>query len=169
MNNSFLIESWLPEHSHYPELSVLIARLEQEDWVAFKADWHLGDHMLVALSGNEVVGFLRYVIQEIGVEEDQQPFMLNGETLHEAKVIAFGVAPEHRRKGIGRALQERLIGESHAARLYQIRSHSSAQNTENHRLKLSLGYAIHPLVADRGKDGAYFILPLKTTSQEYSS
>lgn len=167
MNDSFSIEPWSADHPRYPELTALIARLEQEDWVAFKADWHLADHMLVALSSGEVVGFLRYVIQEIGVEEDQPPFTLNGETLREAKVIAFGVAPEHRRKGIGRALQERLIEEARSAGLYQIRSHSSAKNTENHRLKLSLGYAIHPLVASRGKDGAYFILPLRTTSQEH--
>ena len=155
------LEFWHPDHPRYPELAALIARLGQEDWVAFKADWHLADQMLVAISAGEVVGFLRYVIQEIGVEEDQPPFTLNGETLREAKVIAFGVAPEHRRKGIGRALQERLIEESRAAGLYQIRSHSSAQNTENHRLKLSLGYAIQPLVASRGKDGAYFVLPLR--------
>lgn len=162
------VEIWNPDYPRYPELTALIARLGQEDWVAFKADWHLADHMLVALSSGEVVGFLRYVIQEIGVEEDQPPFTHNGETLREAKVIAFGVAPEHRRKGIGRALQGRLIEESRAAGLHQIRSHSSAQNTENHRLKLSLGYAIHPLVTSRGKDGAYFVLPLKTTSQEHS-
>ena len=156
------LEFWHSGHPRTPELTALVARLGQEDWVAFKADWHLADHMLVALSTGEVVGFLRYVIQEIGVEEDQQPFTLNGEILREAKVIAFGVAPEHRRKGIGRALQERLIEEARAAGLYQIRSHSSAHNTENHRLKLSLGYAIHPLVTNRGKDGAYFVLPLRS-------
>ena len=167
MKNSFPIDSWSDDHPRYPELTALITRLGQEDWVAFKADWHLADHMLAALSGGEVVGFLRYVIQEIGVEEDQQPFTFNGETLREAKVIAFGVAPEHRRKGIGRALQERLIEKARAAGMYQIRSHSSAKNIENHRLKLSLGYAMHPLVASRGKDGAYFILPLRTTSQEH--
>lgn len=167
MNESFSIESWSADHPRYPKLTALIARLGQEDWVTFKADWHLADHMLVAISAGEVVGFLRYVIQEIGLEEDQPPYTLNGETLCEAKVIAFGVASEHRRKGIGRALQERLIEEARSAGLYQICSHSSAKNTENHRLKLSLGYAIHPLVASRGKDGAYFILPLSTTSQEH--
>lgn len=167
MNESFSIKSWSADHPRYPELTALIARLEQEDWVAFKADWHLADHMIVALSDGAVVGFLRYVIQEIGVEEDQPSFMLDGEPLREVKVIAFGVAPEHRRKGIGRALQERLIEESRTAGLYQIRSHSSANNVENHRLKISMGFTIHPLPVGKDKDGAYFILPLRITPQEH--
>lgn len=161
LENPYIIEAWLPDHPSCPELTALIARLGQEDWVAYKADWHLADHMIVALSAGEVVGFLRYVVQEIGVEEDQPPFTLDSETLREAKVIAFGVTPEHRRQGIGRAMQERLIADSRAAGLYQIRSYSSETHPENHRLKIAMGFAIHPLVAGRGKDGAYFILPLR--------
>lgn len=155
-----LVEMWTPTRSEWPELMALVAELDQTDWVAFHADWHLSWHMLVAHLSNKPVGFLYYVTQAIGVEEDQPAVIYQGEPLTEGKVIAFGVAPAHRRKGVGRLLQIRLIAECQRQSCYQIRSHSGAANVENHQLKLSLGFAIHPLVPDQGKDGAYFILPL---------
>jgi GNAT superfamily N-acetyltransferase len=161
MEIEITIEEWLSLNLRIDEAIALVEQLGQSDWVAFSAEWHLSSHMLVALSNNRVVGFLRYVVQEIGVEEDQAPFCLNSETLREAKVIAFGVVPEWRRKGIGRALQNRLISDSKSKGLYQIRSHSSEKNTENHYLKASLGFGIQPLPVGQGKEGYYFILPLK--------
>lgn len=159
--NIFRIEEWQPNQPLYGQLNTLIDQLNQRSWVAFVADWHLSSHMLVARKEDRLVGFLRYVIQYIGVEEDQPPFTLHQEILREAKVIAFGVPIEERRQGIGRALQERLIVDSREAGLFQIRSHSSKQNLENHLLKASMGFAIHPLSVGMGKDGAYFILPLR--------
>ena len=43
---------------------------------------------------------------------------------------------------------------------YQLRSHSSGDNTANHQLKLAMGFALHRI--ERGDDqrGAYFIMPL---------
>ena len=155
------IVEWPPDQPFQAQLTGLIEDLGQADWVAFHADWHLGSHLLVAQKAGQVVGFLRYVIQEIGVEEDQPPFTLDGEHLREAKVIAFGVRKEERRCGIGRALQERMIADCRQAGLYQIRSYSSDKNPENHRLKISLGFAIHPLPVGKGKNGAYFLLPLR--------
>ena len=143
-----------------PPLERLITRLDQADNVSFQADWHLETHMLAASQDGLTVGFLRYVIRRIGVEEDLNPIQVAGTILTEAKVLAFGVAPEHRRQGIGRALQLALIEQSKRAGCYQIRSHSAATNTANHQLKLSLGFAIHPLVSSADKDGFYFILPL---------
>lgn len=87
--------------------------------------------------------------------------MVKGRTLTEGKVIAFGVAAANRRQGIGRQLQTRLITECQAQGCHQIRSHSSDDNAENHQLKLSMGFAMHPLVPGQGKDGAYFLLPFK--------
>ena len=89
---------------------------------------------------------------------------LGDEILTEAKVIAFGVNPTFRRQGIGRRLQELLIERAKAAGCYQVRSHSSASNIANHQLKLSLGFAIHPLDKTSDRDGAYFILPLHAQS-----
>ena len=155
------IETWSHDHPRWGELQRLIDELDQTDWVAFVADWHLANHMLVAVQGERVVGFLRYVVQALGVEEDLDAVVLNGEQLREAKVLAFGVAPAARRQGIGRALQLQVIAEARAQHLFQIRSHSSANNIENHRLKLSLGYAMHALHPITGRDGAYFMLPLR--------
>lgn len=143
-----------------PALDRLIERLGQADWVAFRADWHQESHLLVAHVEGVPVGFLRYVIQQIGVEEDLEPLQVKGDILTEAKVIAFGVALEQRRQGIGRQLQLALIDRSKRAGCYQIRSHSSLDNTANHQLKLSLGFALHPLLASPNKDGYYFILSL---------
>ncbi|HEU5086232.1 MAG TPA: GNAT family N-acetyltransferase [Roseiflexaceae bacterium] len=157
------IETWSYEHPGWPELQRLIEDLGQADWVAFVADWHLANHMLVAVQGERVVGFLRYVVQALGVEEDLDAVELHGEQLREAKVLAFGVAPAMRRQGIGRALQLQLIAGALAQNLFQIRSHSSAGNIENHRLKLSLGYAMHALHPASGRDGAYFLLPLRAS------
>ena len=158
-----VIETWTSEHPRWPELTGVVTELEQTDWVAFTADWHLSSHMLVALQRDRVAGFLYYVTQEIGVEEDRPAVMLEGAILTEGKVIAFGVAPEQRRKGIGRLLQEQLIQECRAQHCHQIRSHSSDANVENHRLKLAMGFAMHPLVPGSGKEGAYFLMPLRSS------
>ena len=117
--------------------------------------------MLVATRRKKVVGFLRLVVQEIGADEDRPSVTFDGEPLTEAKILAFGVAPACRRQGVGRALQ--LAAIEHATRLgcYQVRSHSSGSNAANHRLKLSLGFGVHPIVRGQDTTGAYFILPLR--------
>jgi GNAT superfamily N-acetyltransferase len=131
--------------------------------VAFSAEWHLSSHMLVAYCDGTVVGFLRYVIQQIGVEDDLPPVTLDGQPLIEAKVLAFGVAVDARRQGIGRRLQQRLIADARRHGCYQIRSHSGTANQANHRLKLSLGFAIQPVPPHGRRDGAYFLLPLQSS------
>jgi GNAT superfamily N-acetyltransferase len=89
---------------------------------------------------------------------------LNGERLIEAKVIAFGVDETHRRKGIGRALQEMLIRRACALHCYQVRSHSGGEHLENHALKLAMGFGVHPIVRGDDDRGAYFILPLRNVT-----
>ena len=155
------IEEWRESYPNWAELQRLIDDLEQTDWVSFHADWHMSSHMLVALQSGRVVGYLRYVVQAIGVEEDEPAVTLRDQELTEGKVIAFGVKVERRRQGIGRRLQSRLIDECKAKRCFQIRSHSSPENQANHALKLSMGFAMHVLVREQGKAGAYFLLPLR--------
>ncbi|NOK70710.1 MAG: hypothetical protein GFH27_549357n73 [Chloroflexi bacterium AL-W] len=99
------IEEWLSNHPRWNEVVTLIERLGQTRWVAFDAAWHISTHVLVAFTSEHVIGFLRYVIQDIGAEEAVPPITRNGTILREAKVIAFGVAPDKRRQGIGGALQ----------------------------------------------------------------
>ena len=157
-----VIEEWDTHHPHWSQLQELINDLAQTDWVAFQADWHLRSHILVAIQSHRVVGYLRYVVQPIGVEEDEPAVVFDGQQLLEGKVIAFGVRVEDRRKGIGRQLQTRLIEDCRAKGCFQIRSHSGVESMENHALKLSMGFAMHVLVREHGKAGAYFLLPLKS-------
>lgn len=154
------IEEWTATHPAWSRLQNLIAGLDQSSWSAFTADWHLSSHFLVAHRQEEPLGFLRYVVQYIGSDAGWSPIELHGKSLTEAKVIAFGVAPAHRRRGIGRHLQERLIEQAGAAGCYQVRSRSDENNKANYQLKLSLGFAVHPLDRTGDQDGAYFVLPL---------
>lgn len=136
-------------------------RLEQKDWLAFRAEWHRSSHLWVATSGGEVVGFLRFVIQSIGPDMDCPEVVMNGERLMEAKILAFGVASEWRRQGIGRALQEAAIIHARKLGCYQVRSHSGGELDANHQLKLAMGFAIHPIVRGKDRQGCYFIMPLR--------
>jgi GNAT superfamily N-acetyltransferase len=155
------IEEWEPQHVRWLELLALVNQLNQMDWFTFTAEWHYSSHVLVAWRNSEIVGFLRFVIQNIGPDMDCPPIQWKGENLREAKVIAFGVLPSHRRQGIGRKLQEALREQVQALGCYQIRSHSSGDNVANHQLKLSLGYGVHPVIRGNDRGGVYFILPLR--------
>ena len=155
------IEAWDSRHARWLELMALVTGLNQRDWFTFTAEWHFSSHVLVAQRSSEIVGFLRFVVQEIGPDMDCPPVQWKGETLREAKVIAFGVLPEQRLQGIGRKLQEALRQQAQALGCYQIRSHSSGDNLANHQLKLSLGYGVHPIVRGADQRGVYFVLPLR--------
>jgi GNAT superfamily N-acetyltransferase len=155
------IEEWEPRHTRWLELLAIVNHLNQMDWFTFTAEWHTSSHVLVARRNSEIVGFLRFVIQDIGPEMDCPPIQWKGENLREAKVIAFGVLPDQRRQGIGRKLQEALREQAQARDCYQIRSHSSGDNLANHQLKLSLGYGVHPIIRGEDRRGVYFILPLR--------
>lgn len=156
------IEEWHPAHPLWDRLMEVVIEQGQHDWVTFTADWHQSSHLLVAHQGQEILGFLRFVVQEIGPESDCPPVQSNGENLREAKVLAFAVREAYRRRGIGRALQEHLIEDAKSSGVFQIRSHSSGDQKANHRLKLALGYGVHPIIRDGDRQGVYFILPLYT-------
>ena len=156
-----IIEEWTSEHARWSELSALVTQLDQSDWLSFTGEWHYSSHVLVAQRGSEILGFLRFVIQDIGPDTDCLPVQWKGENLREAKVIAFGVLPSQRRQGVGRTLQEALRQRAEELGCYQIRSHSSGDNLENHQLKLSLGYGVHPIIRGDDRRGVYFILPLR--------
>jgi GNAT superfamily N-acetyltransferase len=108
-----------------------------------------------------VIGFLRFVVQEIGPDDDLPSVMLEGIALLEAKILAFGVREAYRRQGIGRALQEKAIYRAEELGCHQVRSHSSGSYAENHRMKLAMGFGVHPIRRGEDERGAYFILPLR--------
>lgn len=154
------IEHWPESHPQYSELTELAESIGQRAWLEARYEWHVNSYTLVAIRDGNIDGFLRFIVQAIGVEEDQPPFTFDGRILYEAKVLAFAVLPAQRRQGIGRALQEQLVDDSRRMGLYQIRSHRGIENIENHLLKASLKFGIHPLPSTGQKKGFYFILPL---------
>lgn len=159
-DESLTIVEWHADHPRWSELQGIIADLGQASWAEATAPYHRSSHLLVALVGEAIAGFLRFVVQPIGPELDRPPVTLDGRELSEAKVLAFATLPKFRRRGIGRALQEATIERATAFGCHQIRSHSGGGNAANHRLKLALGFGIHPIVRGDDSGGAYFVLPL---------
>jgi GNAT superfamily N-acetyltransferase len=154
------IEAWPPDHPRLLEAEGVVAALQQEEWATFTAAWHRSRHLLVALRGEGVVGFLTYAVQAIGSEEKRPVVTYQDQPLLEAKILAFGVLPAWRRRGIGRALQQAAIAAARAHGCYQVRSRSGGDRVANHHLKLSLGFGVHPIVAKDDDQAAYYVLPL---------
>jgi GNAT superfamily N-acetyltransferase len=163
----------------------LADELGQADRVRFSAGHHHSSHLLAPFapeppesreppvsSGSpgrldppepEPTGFCRYVVQPIGPDAGCPPVTFEGRVLTEANVLAFGVAPRWRRRGVGTALQRCVIAAAGAAGCRQVRSHSSGEDADDQRLKLRLGFTVHPATDDydvRGCCSVYFLLPL---------
>ncbi len=116
-------------------------------------------YFLAAKRDGDIVGFLMFVVWDIGPNDrDHPPVQMDGNTLREAKIIAFGVKEACRRQGIGRALQEYTLERAKALDCYQVRSVSDMDHPENHQLKLSMGFAVEPM--ERAEPSLAFIMPL---------
>ena len=120
-------------------------------------DWAKSNHILVAISDEQPVGVLRFVTQRLGEDEERPPIVFKGETLIEGKVISFGVVPEYRNQGIGRALQEKAVELAREKGCYQLRSRSWYHSQANFHLKMSMGSGIQPSLQD---DSVYFVIVL---------
>lgn len=125
--------------------------------LVLELEWIHDNHVLVAFVEDNPVGLLRFVEQRIGEDEGRPPLVFKGKTLVEGKVIAFGVLPEFRNHGIGRALQERAIEIAREKGCYQLRSRSKYEKQANFHLKMSLGSGIQPSLTD---DSVYFVIVL---------
>jgi GNAT superfamily N-acetyltransferase len=154
------IETWQNDHPNWPVLMQCVQEEDQLDWVNFSAEFHQSSHILVALLGEEMIGFLRLVTQEIGPDMDCPPLHYEGKPLIEAKALAFGVNAAYRGQGVGGALQEAAIALAKRLGCYQLRSHSTGGHQANHHLKLSMGFGVHPVIRGEDKAGVYFIMPL---------
>ena len=84
-----------------------------------------------------------------------------GTPVRETFVQSFCVEAPHRRRGIGRALQEAAVAWTRERGCAQMRSWSSLDRPENHALKLSMGFAMHPSTHDAAGgfqvSGVYFV------------
>lgn len=156
----FRIEEWSSEHQRWQELVQLIANENQTEWAFDPFFKQFSQYYLVAMRESTIVGFLMFVVWEIGPNDrGHPPIQLNDETLNEAKILAFGVPKEYRRQGIGRLLQEETKLRAKQLGCYQIRSVSDQNYSENHHLKLSMGFAVVPM--ERDDPTLTFVMKLK--------
>ena len=156
----FSIEEMAPDHPEWQELVDTIAHENQTRW-AFNSHFEqFTRYFLAAKQDGYIVGFLMFVVWDIGPNDrDHLPVQMDGKTLREAKIIAFGVKKAYRRQGIGRALQEYTLKRAKELDCYQVRSVSDMDHPENHQLKLSMGFAVEPM--EREEPSLAFIMPLR--------
>jgi GNAT superfamily N-acetyltransferase len=135
----------LPETESFGKVLSLAARvLAQDRQLTSVFPTAQESHVLGAFDGSRCAGFLRYLIQVIGVEEGRPAVMHNGAPLREGFVEAFGVDPQLRRHGIGTSLQRHAAQRCRDAGCYQMRSRSPVTSAENYALKIAAGYVLHP-------------------------
>ena len=135
----------------------IVDALGQTAWMQVQADHFHSSHVLAAFVEGEPAGFLRFVVQRLGEDEERPPIHFNDHALIEAKIIAFGVVPDHRNRGIGRALQQAAMQRARELGCYQVRSRSDYVNAANFHLKIALGFGIQPSLTD---DSVYFVKTL---------
>ena len=155
------IEELTPDHPDWQEFVALVNDVNQADWAFNPYFERFSRCFLAAKQDNTIVGFLMFVVWDIGPHDrDHPPIEIHGKTLKEAKILAFGVKDGYRRQGIGSALQEYTIKQAKLFDCYQVRSVSGENHPENHHLKLSLGFAVEPM--ERDEKCLAFVMPLKS-------
>ena len=169
MNNDmtaalFTVEELDEAHPHWAEFVRCLEQIapEQAPFVLGEYARHLPCHLLVALQENQVVGFLRFGVQTIGVEENCPPLTLAGVPLTEAKIHAYAVREERRGHGIGTALQRRAIAVARELGCHQLSSHSSYERKANCHVKLSLGFCALP----ERQGSIHFLMPLRALQND---
>ena len=157
----FAIEELTADHPDWQEFVALVKDLNQEGWAFNPYFERFSRYFLAAKQNRTVVGFLMFVVWDIGPHDrDHPPIEMQGKTLKEAKILAFGVKEGYRRQGIGTALQEYTIQQAKLFDCYQVRSVSGENHPENHHLKLAMGFAVEPM--ERDEKCLAFVMPLKS-------
>ncbi len=154
------ISLFKPDYPRWNDLLNCVEAEGQRRWLEFSFEHHLSSHVLGATQGDNIAGFLRFAVQQIGPPDDCPPLIANGAELTEAKILAFGVPERFRRQGIGAQLQQHAIHHARELGCHQIRSYSSVDHPENIALKLKLGFSLHPEQRPNGQQGYYFVLAL---------
>ncbi len=160
----FTIEELTTDHPDWQEFVTLVNDLNQEGWAFNPYFERFSRYFLAAKQDGMIVGFLMFVIWDIGPHDRGHPAIeMHGKTLKEAKILAFGVREGYRRQGIGTALQEYTIQQAKLFDCYQVRSVSGEKYPENHYLKLSIGFAVEPM--ERDEKCLAFVMPLKSSKE----
>lgn len=131
--------------------------LDQDRYILMEFPQACESHVVGAFHDDCVVGFLRFLIQDIGAAEGRPPVWYEGKLITEGYIEAFGVHPEWRRQGVGSLLQQVAMDHARCAGCYQMRSRSPVTCTENYALKVAAGYAVQP---SEQNDSYYFIKKL---------
>ena len=158
------IEELTVDHPDWHEFVALVNDLNQEGWAFNPYFEQFSRYFLAAKWDGIIVGFLMFVVWDIGPHDrDHPPLQMDGKTLKEAKILAFGVKDGYRRQGIGTALQEYTIKQAEMFGCYQVRSVSGENYPENHLLKLAMGFAVEPM--ERDEKCLAFVMPLKPAKE----
>jgi GNAT superfamily N-acetyltransferase len=132
----------------WPSLLSHLERVEMKKWIIEEGKIRPKHHVLAAIGDDRVVGHISVRLQPLEtktVEGDAAfPIALDGVSLTETFVQTFAVDENHRRRGIGIALQKDALELSHRLGAYQMRSWCSSDKSANYRLKLSMGFCAHP-------------------------
>jgi len=158
-----------PQHELWEEYVAHLKRTENARWVLDEDQRPLADLLFLgAVADGRVVGNLALRRQVVTCPATEwcggvpRPLLdADGEPVEEMFVQTFHVQAAHRRLGIGRSLQQAALEWTRIEGCCQMRSWSSLDRPENYRLKLCLGFAMHPEVhrAAAGHDvsGVYFV------------
>ena len=157
------ITEWRSTHPRWAELEQFFDTHKDTMQEVIRGYDQRDSRVLVASLKSQIVGILRFIVIPIGPDVGLPAVELADEDLLQAKVMNFFVLPSFRRKGIGRRLQEEAIALATSLRCYQLVSFSYSEHKANHKLKLSMGYAVQPEFRQQGKaHGLYFIMPLQS-------
>ena len=107
-----------------------------------------------------ILGVLRLIVIPIGPEDELPAVKIDGKELLQAKVMNFFVLPEFRRRQIGSNLQKSAIDLARSLHCCQLASFSYSHNSENHALKLRMGFTVRPETRGSERHGLYFMMPL---------
>jgi len=159
-----------PDHPLWQALAAHLAANGDAHWVLDEGGRPKNDSLvfLAAQVDEQTVGSLTLLRQPIEIpatkwagDRDLSLRDAGGSVLYELFVQTFSVDEAHRRKGIGRALQEEALRQAQMMGCYQLRSWSSLDRIANYPLKLGLRFAFHPAIyqTDSGLkvSGGYFI------------
>ncbi len=108
----------------------------------------------------QLVGYIRYCIQAIGLEQKTPPLLFKGQVLTEAKINAFAVHQDFRNQKIGQKLQQQVIQDAKKNGCSQIASYSTYDKVENYTIKLKLGFCVQPEIQPNGTMGCFFLMKL---------
>lgn len=158
-----------PAHETWADLVAHLRRVDHAQWVLDEKDEPTGTFLfLAAVAEGEVVGDLTLEPRNIVLPATEwsggkKTTLLDAarQPVRETYVMTFCVEEPHRRRGIGRALQEAALAWTKEVGCMQMRSWSSLDKPVNYALKLSMGFAMDPAVHDAAGGiqvtGVYFV------------